>query len=332
MVYNMRVKILTVILFLGLCVPGFSQIQYQPEKENIGLLATVNGIPITIIDVLEHTANEESRLSAMYKGQDFRSEVEKVRKTALETVIDRKLAYENFKTFDFKLPRDFVENNLDQLLKSFNVGTRQELEKLLSTYGSNLNEFKDKAYESAAVDSLLYEKCCRDAYVAPKDVFAYYETHKNEFIMPAEYNLSVLSLKREGVHKADLEPLTEHLIKALSDNQVKSFEDAVSLYSDGPSVDKNGNIGWIDVRTLKKDLAEALKLPQTNHVYGPVKTKEAYYFIRVNDIKPSIIQPFSQVSSDITEKLLSEQRDENYKKFMAKLRSEAYIVYYVKND
>ena len=300
-----------------------------PETEKIGVVATVNGESITLMDVLEVCGMEEARLPSLYKGEQLKKEVRKLRLSTLNVLIDRKLVYQEFKEKGYKLPKSFVEKNLDYLVQVFNVENRQELEKELKKHGSSMAIFKKKAYEKAAVDALTNDICYRDVYITPKQVYDYYIKNKDQFTSPGEIRLQVLKLKANGVHKEELDVLSEHLSKSFKKKDEKEFNDAVLLYSEGPNVEKNGDIGWIDSSKLRSDFKSVVKNVQVGDIFGPIESVDAYYFLRVAGIKRKKTESFKEVKEKIKNKLTGEQRKKDYKAYIGKLHKKAYIKRYL---
>jgi peptidyl-prolyl cis-trans isomerase SurA len=305
--------------------PETDKIKDEPER--IGVVATVNGEPVTVMDILEVCGLQESRLPHMFKGAQLKEEVKKLRLKALDEVIDRKLVYQEFKEKGYQLPKEFVEENMDHLMQNFNVNNRQELEKLLKARGSTMAEFREKVYENVAVDLLINERSYMDINITPKYVYDYYVKHKGDFTSPKQIRLQVLKLKTDGIHKDELNTISTHL-KNLLKNKNK-FADAVLLYSEGPNIEHAGDIGWIDMSKLRKDFLEYVKDLDSGDVTGPIKLKEAYYFLRVADIKQEKVQSFKQAKKSIKDEMMRERKEKGYKTYIEDLRSKAYIKEYL---
>ncbi len=320
-----------ILIISCLAVSIFAGEIHTENEENIGLLATVNGSPVTLTDVLEICGYEESRLPLMYSGNELNKNIEKIRLKALNAAIDRKLIYADFEAQGFKLPDRFVNENLDYLIKMFNVDSRQELEKIFASQGKSMAEFKANAYENAAIDAYIYNKVFKPVYITPRDLFDYYNEHRDEFTTPAKIKLSIISLKTNGVHAKEIDQLSETLKNSFANSGSESFSDAVILYSDGPNLDKKGDIGWIELAELRSDFSDVVKGSKKGEIIGPVKLKEAYYFIKIDDLKEAVSAPFPDVKEEIDNKLSSKQREERYKSFVKDLRKNAYIQYFVPN-
>ncbi len=190
-------------------------------------------------------------------------------------------------------------------------------------------EFRERAYENVAVDILINEMCFADTFVTPKSVYDFYVEHKDEYSTPRQLRLQILKLKSDGIHKDELDNLSVHLKKVLNGNSKNEFDDAVLLYSEGPNIERGGDIGWIEKSKLRKDFSEYVKVAETGQVVGPIKSKEAYYFLRVDDVIKEKTDSFKDVHKKIEEKLLAKQKEKNYKTYVESLRSKALIKKYL---
>ncbi|HJO96038.1 MAG TPA: peptidyl-prolyl cis-trans isomerase [Victivallales bacterium] len=316
-------KFLLFFIFIFISVSIFA------ESENIGILATVNGEPVTLGDVLNITAAHEARLPLLYKGEELTKQLHKMRLKALNAIIDRKLVYMSFEEHGFTLPRVYVEENLDNLLEKFNVESRLELQKILNMEGRSYSEFKKRAYETAAVDALIYSNSYSNIFITPKQVFDYYREHKSEFTTPESLKLSIITLKTNGVHAQELKPLSKYLSKILKGKNSEAFKDAVTLYSDGPNLKQGGDIGWVPINELRKAFHSVLKEAKKGKVYGPIISKEAYYFIRIDDVKKKRIENYMDAKIEIRKKLTRKSQEKGYKEYIDGLKKKAVIKYYI---
>ena len=299
------------------------------ETEKVGVVATVNGVTITVMDILEVCGWQESQLPYIYKGSQLKSEAKKLRLQALEELINRKLIYQEFNRKGYTLPKKFVEENLDRLMKSFNIKSRREFKKKLKENGLTMQEFRVNAYENLAVDILINDKCYMDVFITPEHVYEYYKNNKSEFVSPGQIRLEVLRLNANGVHKDELNTLSLYLKKILKDKGSSEFADAVLLYSEGPNIENSGDIGWMQKSKLRKDFQEVIQEALCGDIVGPVKSKEGYYFIRVAEVRSEITKSFKIAKKGIKDRLTSEHQKKKYDIYIDSLRSKAYIQKYL---
>jgi peptidyl-prolyl cis-trans isomerase SurA len=299
------------------------------QIERVGILALVNGKPITLLDVLRLCGPEEARLPYMFQGRMLEEQVVKLRLEALEEVINRKLIYSEFSTKKFELPISYIQMYLDKIAESYNVNDQKSLRELVEAKGQSYEDFKREAYENAAVNALINDRCYTNINVTPEQIFNYYKKYENKFITPEQIEIQILKLKMQGMHRKEIDSLSDILAETFKNADKRAFDDAVLMYSEGPEVQNGGNIGWIERDKLRKDFAKAVKYAKVGDVVGPIKSKEAYYFLRVNDKKTKVVETFKDAKDNIKDKLTMEKKKKEYDAFIKNLRNKSSIEYMI---
>ena len=296
---------------------GAPNLSAPPSKDVV--LATVDGKPITSLDVFLDTARERERLAATHTGKDLAKELYKLKLDSVNRLIDRKLVYDRFKKKGYQIPVQIVERLVDRIAADIAGGDRKKLEEKARKVGMTIEDIKQKAMERAAVTLLLDARCDKAVYVTPSQVKEYYETHQGEFAKPARVELQILYLKPERGEL--IKALTPLLLRA----DGKAFAGYVALHSDVVRKTAGGKIGWINVRELRPEFAIAISGKPAGTVVGPVETKEGIYFIRISGREEPTAPPFDKLRSEIREKLTRMEVKKRYDEYVGRLRRDAVI-------
>lgn len=324
----------TVFFFLIIVLAGFATIAFSADEKNrspvflSSVLATVNGIPITLYDVVLESSNDEQKLAIVYKGKDLTREVEKLRRKKAKDLVERKLFYQEFKDKEYKIPEQYIEDMLDGLAANMAGGDRKKLEKRALAEGITVKDLRAKAHEKIAVDILVQEFCYRTVNVTPKEVNDYYQGHIAEFSKAPQIELQVLLLKKDGRFKDEFDETLAKIKNDVEKADKTIFTTLVKLYSEGPDVAKGGNIGWLEESKLRPEFAEALKNLENGGIASSVQTQEGVYFIRISDRMPAKALQFEAVKDEINDRLTKQRREENYTEYCNKLKDKAVIRYF----
>ncbi|HBC85764.1 MAG TPA: hypothetical protein DCZ94_02295 [Lentisphaeria bacterium] len=323
---------------LALCLLAFAFTSYsvfsadekmkKPDVFYSSVLATVNGIPVTLYDVILETGNDEQKLGMIYSGNQLTKEIQKLRAKKTRELVERKLCYTEFREKEYKIPEQYLEDMLDGLAANMTGGDRKKLEKRALADGITLNDLRMKAHEKLAVDILVYEFCYRTVSVTPKEVNDYYQKNSAEFSKPPQIELQVLLLKKDGKFKDEFDDALGKLSADAAKADKDIFTTLVKLYSEGPDVAKGGNIGWLEESKLRPEFAEALKGQANNAIVGPVRTGEGIYFIRISARMDTKSRPFEAVREEISEKLMKQEKEKRYTDYMNRLKEKAVIRYF----
>lgn len=300
------------------------------EIQQDSVLVSVNGQPITLLDVLMETSSAEVRLANMYSGERLYSETEKLRKQVVEDIIIRKLVYEEYKRRPFPIERQYIDRLMDRLAETMGAGTRLGLEKKARQMGISLDVLRDKVKEKIAVDVLIMDACDRPVFVTPKEVYEFYKKNPENWTDPKKYALELLLVsKNSSRSKENASEVCKKIKQQLSSLKEKDdFRSLIRNYSDAPDAERGGSTGYVEENKLRPEFAPVLKKGKEGDILGPVETLEGYYFIRIVSILAEKKIPFEEVSEKIRMFLEETRRAKVRKEYGERLKAGSVIKYY----
>ena len=294
------------------------------------VLATVNGEPITMLDVILETGSREKELAGIYSGERLRSETLKLHMDTVDQLVFHKLVYEKYKTEPFDIPRQEIENLLDEFVRTSGAESRAALEKSLLPAGITPERLRELAKERIAVEVLLMHDCDHHVYITPKEVYEDYKAHPEKWTVPEKISLQMLQINvttgsAGGDPKAAVEAIRKELDK---DSSQKNFTRLVLERSDGATASEGGTREDIEMDKLRPEFIEALKGKKIGDVVGPIEAPEAYFFLRVVATKPAKLIPFTQANRDVRDALFKEKAEAKRKEYFEQIRRDAVVRYY----
>ena len=320
------------MLFLCLLLTGTVTLSAQDlgkETRVDSVLASVNGDPITLLDVMLESSREELRLASLYSGARLYSEISQLRKKITEDIIIRKLIYAKYLEKPFPIENQYIERMLDHLAITIGGGSRDSLVKKAEALGTTLDELKEKAKEKIAVDIMMAESCDRPVYVTPKEVYEYYQKNQSEWITPASYKLELLLVGRNGGRSGpDPKVACDKLSGQLKNASKELFAQMVKANSDAPNAESGGAVGAVDADKLRPEFAKVVKAMQPGQIKGPLETPEGFYFIRLDSIRPQKEIPYEKAAGEIRKRLEDQRKAQLRRDYGEKLKKQALIRYY----
>lgn len=319
------------ILLMLLCAAFslFATEKLGKETRVDSVLASVNGEPITLLDVMLESSREEMRLANLYTGSRLYNEVAKLRKEIVEGIIVRKLVHALYKARPFPIDNQYIEDVVDHMAQTIGSGSRESLVRKVKSMGSTMQELREKAKEKIAVDILLREYCDRPVYVTPKEVYDYYVKNVAQWTEPAGCELELLQIAREG-GRAGTDPRVacQKISEQLKDADAERFKQIVKANSDAENAQAGGNIGLIRMDKLRPEFVKAVSKLKPGTIAGPVETPEGYYFIRLVRLQKAKKIPFEAIAQKIAMQLEKERRSRQRKEYGESLKKQALIRYY----
>jgi hypothetical protein len=291
------------------------------------ILATVNGNPITLLDVVLETGRQEVRLGSVYKGNELEEEIRKLRKQVIEEIVNRKLIVEDYRIYNFAIPRQFIEDNLQGLAAHVADGTMNGLRRKAESFGTSLEELREKAREKVIMDIMIHEFCVRPVEITPEETYRHYQENIGRYHREAELSVQAILLRSDGKYGESVGKVANEITVKLSEDREETFIRLVRLYSEGPNAELDGDIGTVKESQLRQDFATALKGKSAGSVAGPIKTPEGVYFLRIRERKAETVTPFSEIKDKIERNLQEQRKQERYEEYMGRLKQDAVIRY-----
>ena len=294
------------------------------------VLVSVNGEPITLLDVILETGSQEKELAGIYSGERLASETLALRKETVEQIVFHKLVYEKYKAEPFDIPRQEIENLLDEFVRSSGAESRASLEKSLLPFGITPERLRDRAKERIAVEVLLMRDCDHHVYITPKEVYEDYKAHPEKWTIPEKISLQLLQINvtagsAGGDPQAAVKAIRAELDK---DSSQKNFTRLVLEKSDGATASDGGMTEGVEVDKLRPEFIKALKGKKSGDVVGPIEAPEAFFFLRVVGTEPAKLIPFSKANREVRDALFKAKAAEKRKEYAEQVKRNAVIRYF----
>jgi len=325
----MRRLFLTAILLFSVSAPGApapgpAAKSAPPEIDSV--LASVNGVPISLVDILGATRDNEIRAFAVFSGPRLEEEIRTIRRKAVDERIDKLLVLEAYRKEENPppIPTQAIEEELDRIAERLGVRSRSEFLRKLRASGTTVEEVRKEIEEYLILNMMVYDRIRIESNITPKEVYEYYQAHKAEFIRPETIDLAMIMLK---LSDPDLDAKGKEIAAALAASP-DSFADLARKYSAGPAGETGGDLGEIERKRLRAEFAAAMPEIAVGRVYGPVRTAEGVSFLRILAHKPEEKGDFRTLSPEIRRRIDREEREKIRKTYMDRLRAEAVIRYF----
>ncbi len=321
--FRKRSAPLAALLFCLLCLDASSA-----EFED-SIVASVNGDPVTLYDIVAETMRSEFRKSTFMGGDELREQVLKKRRDVLDEIVNRKLFFADFKAKGYKLPPQYVETIIDDICFEVAAGDRKKLLARIEESGSTYEEFKEKIYEKAAVDVLVNELCRRTVNITPQTTIEYYRANPGDFLAPKKIELQIIFLDPKGKNKDSFMETVKEIEKDAVGADESIFATMAKLYSDGPGAADGGKSGWIEEKNIRDEFKSALGSSfEKGKVGKKTETEEGVYFIRICGVCEESEIPYENAEPEIMRKLSEAEFKKKYDTLVSKLREKAVLRYY----
>jgi hypothetical protein len=156
----------------------------------------------------------------------------------------------------------------------------------------------------------------------------YYDDHKSEFMRKeSQVFLSQIVISTEGKTPEQL-AAAEKKAKDVSARAKKGekFGDLARDFSDDLETSKNaGYIGAMPKGILDKAVEDVVFKEKKGYVTDPIKLRQAYLILKVEDRVEAGQASFEEVKSDIQDKMVQPRVEPKARAFLSRLREDAFL-------
>jgi peptidyl-prolyl cis-trans isomerase SurA len=209
------------------------------------------------------------------------------------------------------------------------LNSMEELERAMAAQGVAMEDYKQQVRDQLLTQMLIQRAVAGNVFIDSEKVRHYYLTHRQELARPEQIRLREILVSTEGYGPAEL-PAREDRVRELLTKIRKGekFEDLAREYSDAPTAEEGGELGYFEPDKLAATVREAVVNLLEKGVSDPVRTRQGYLILQVVEHQAAGIPPFEEVESRIRERLYMDEVQPALREFLNELRRQAYV--YVK--
>jgi len=294
------------------------------------IIARVNNEIITRNDLEKARAAAEEDAKQECQGkctpEQLKADVEDRQKNTLRDLIDQSLLVQRGKDMGINVEPDVIKK-LDQLRQQNKIDSMEDLEKAVTSQGSNWEDFKNNIRNGILTQRVIGNEVGSHINIGKDEVEKYYNEHKKDFVRPEQVALREIEVSTEGKKDEELPALKKKAETALQ--RVKDGEDFGEIakrFSDSSTAKQNGFLGVYKRGELSKALEDIVFKMKKNELTDVMDTKQGYLVLQVLERYEEGEQPLAKVENEISEHLYAERMEPALRNYLKTLREESYVV------
>ncbi len=269
----------------------------------------------------------ENELDQSAKQRNWsQAELDNQKKNLLRDLIDNQLLLSKGKQLGITGDAETVRQ-LDELRKQNNLPSMEALEKAAADQGVNFADFKASIQNRIVTSQVIRDEVGRRINITPGELQQYYAAHKDQFTTPENVNLSEILIPTadpdnaaqvaEAKKKADD---VEAQLKA-----GKDFAELAKANSGGSTAAQGGLLGDYKKGQLGNVLDDAVFPLQAGQSTEPIRTRQGYILLKVNQHTAAGLQPFEQVRGQVEDAMGEQKMQPALRAYLTTLREQASI-------
>jgi peptidyl-prolyl cis-trans isomerase SurA len=288
------------------------------------IIARVNDQVITHSDYDRAQTERDSELRQ--RGASMQ-EISASHKDLLRDLIDQQLWLAKGKELGINGETELI-NRLNDIRKQYNMATMEDLEKAAKEQGVSFEDFKANIRNQIVTQQVMRDQVGRKISPTPGEVQRYFEAHKQEYAQPESVKLGEILIST-GPNPDDQQKLAEAKAKADDiTNRLRAGGDFAQLarsFSDGTTGPQGGDLGQYKRGQLDKVFEEKTFALKTGQYTDPIRTKQGYVILKVNEHVEGGTPAFKDVEGDVEQNYFMSKMEPAMRDYLSKMRDEAAI-------
>ena len=293
----------------------------SPSAASPNAVALVNGVPITKRE-LDEEINRLLLSPTAHVGMKAEKKDE-YRKSALEELIVRELAYQRAKAGGLSVTKSQFAAAVRKVRRNYN--SEKSFRDALRA-----EEIAEQEFERRVERDLLLKRVAKveiedKARVTEADVRRQYEGNKPKFVIPESVRLKNIVIRIEPGEETQAKKKIEDLYRKLEAGA--DFAELAYRNSEDEYRVMGGDYGWAHRGQLDEELERVAFAAQPGELKGPFMTGFGWHIIRVEGKQPERRLAYEEVRDKIRQSLRQKRRMQRRLEFIGELKSAAKIEY-----
>jgi parvulin-like peptidyl-prolyl isomerase len=304
------------------------------------VVARVNGVPLAS-KVLQRELFA-FQFQSKQNGKEITPEEEYgIARELLKLIVARELVVQKSKTIGIVITDEKIDTQLKYIEDQF--PNHKSFITALAFQHMNISSLKEKIKRTLLEDELMRQEIAPKVKVRDQTIKEYYDNNKGKFTKPVLYRVNHIlttTLKTTGkpedkasqnkvlrlakMINAEAKEKINLILKKIMNGE--NFSDLAKQYSeDTVSKESGGSLGELHPdSTIPEISAEMIKLNE-GETSGIIQSKFGYHILKLEEIIPSKLIPFSETKTDIMNLLLKLETHKLFTTYVENLGNHAKI-------
>ncbi|MCI0527067.1 MAG: peptidylprolyl isomerase [Nitrospira sp.] len=315
------------ILHIGLLFALFLTIETAHATVVDRVVAIVNQEVITLSELKLANAQFENPLFRELSLEPSTLPKAPQLQETLRILIEKKLQLQAARKRGVIVGQEELQHVLGEIKTRQGITNDTTFQRLLAKENVTLSDYTQELKDQLTILKLINREIHSSVVLQEEEINAYYRAHPEQFRLAEQIRLAQVLLPLPKNPKGHEVQKLEEQAKKIQDELLNGadFGSIAQKYSDGSEAHQGGDLGYFRKGELMEEIERAVFSLQVSEITPVVRTPLGFHIFKLLEKKTTEIVPYEEVKNRVGERLLSERTDMAYKRWLRRLRDQAYV-------
>jgi peptidyl-prolyl cis-trans isomerase SurA len=245
-------------------------------------------------------------------------------------VVDEILLVQRGHDLGYTMSNERFQSIVDSIKKDNKIETEEDFQAALKQENMTLSDLRKNLEKQMIVSQVQQNEVLSRIAVSDDEARRYYEAHRAEFTSPQTVTIREIFVAVPGDgttlnvgRDEEARDKAEMIRKRALDGE--SFEKLAADFSEAPSKANAGLIGPLNLSDLSQDVKNMLAPMKAGDVTQVLRAPKGYQILKLESVSTAELMPFDKAKDQISERVFTGKRTEEFQKYLEKLRNQAII-------
>lgn len=252
----------------------------------------------------------------------------KIRHTALERVVEKKLVDQKIKELNIKVSEEEIRQSIEDVKKQNNIPSQEALVSALANQGLSFDQYRAQLQEQIEKLKLVSVEVRAKIHVSETELREFYDANRAKYTEDDSFRARHIFFKtNEKAGAADIKrSMTSALMVLAEAKNGKDFIELAKTYSEDPAARKDGgDLGIFKKGDMQPELESAIITMKPGEVSELVYTPLGFHIIKLEERISGKLKPFDGLKAELEEAVYRKKSEERFSQWSKDLRSKASI-------
>lgn len=286
------------------------------------VVAVINGMEIKRDQFVKMLMNVKMNIE-MHGQMLTEDRLKDLAPRVLDNMVNTELLEKEAKAKNVVADEEKVRESVDKIKSQH--GSEEAFNEFISSRNLEAGEMESDIRRGVLINTFFEKHVFNAIKVSDEKAEEYYKQNKSRYSVPEQVKARHILIKLpDGADKEvikEAEKRMDEIAQKYKDGE--KFEDLAKQYSEGPSAERGGDLGFFRRGAMVQPFEEAAFSLKPGEVSKAVRTQFGLHLIKVEETKKASVTSFEEVKPQIILTLESEQKRVLANKYIAELREKS---------